>query len=151
MKKELHNAIAANVDAQPFVKWTDMWKNQVTKLRNKYPFNYPAAFISIRNIPWQDMTFNVKQGTATIDIYVFFDLWQDTFEGASDKNDSMAILDQLETVANDLHWLENDFIISELTQIGEEDLTDRYERPAHRLTFACEVRKQITPAIHVSN
>lgn len=150
MRKELHNAFAAKLDSNAQVKWADMWKNQVTKARNKYPFNYPATFVSIRSVPWQDMTFNVKEGTATVDVYIFFDKYGDTFEGASDKANSLLMLDLLDTLANDLHWLTGESF-GETTQIGEEDLTDRYDRPAHRLTFQCQVGKRITPTVHVSN
>ena len=154
LRKSLHNAFAAKLDAKTGSKWTDMWKGQINRQRTSYPFNFPANFVSIRNIPWQGMTVNHKEGTAIIDVYVFFDKYGDTFEGASDKANSLTMIDYLDTLANELHWMTDEgsyYAFGETTQIGEEDLTDRYDRPAHRITFQCQVGKMITPAIHVSN
>jgi hypothetical protein len=71
-----------------------------------------------------------------------FDIFGDTFEGATDKDTSFEIIDTVEAVANGLHWIEES-PFKELTQVGEEDLTERYERPVFKLTFETLVYKQV--------
>lgn len=143
LRKIIHDAIAAKLDVH--TEWTDVWKAQVGVKDNKekqYPFNFPAGFVSIKRIVWQDMTLNAKEGTVDIEVFVFFNKFGDTFEGATDKDNSFADIDTVETIADDLHWLE-DSPFKELTQTAEEDLTERYERPAWKLTFQTIVYKQV--------
>ena len=125
------------------MEWIDIWKAQVgTSKEKKYPFNFPAAFISTRRINWSDMVGNVKEGTTQIEVFLFFDKYQDTFDGATDEDDSLLINDTVEQVANDLHWIETD-PFKELTEVADEDLTTAYNRPAFKLTFETIIYKQI--------
>lgn len=144
LRKIIHDAIATKINATA-VQWVDVWKAQVGSKDAKelqYPFPFPASFISIKRITWEDMTGDAKEGTVEIDVYLFFEKFGDTFEGATDKDDSFADIDLVETIADDLHWIE-DSPFKELTQTAEEDLTDRYERPAHKLSFQTIVYKQV--------
>ncbi|MEM8506226.1 MAG: hypothetical protein AAF717_00290 [Bacteroidota bacterium] len=151
VRKDIHLKVTATIQATNTQQWVDMWKNQINRQREAYPFNFPASFVSIRRIPWQDMQLNVKEGPMTLEVYVFFNKWRDTFEGAADQANSLDIIDVVETLANDLHFLEDDAIINDFTQVDEEDISIAYGRPGYRLVFTAHVRKQITPVPYVSN
>lgn len=143
IRKLIHDPMATIVEQQ--TQWTDVWKAQVgaNDIKEKqYPFNFPAGFISIGRIQWEDMTLNVQEGNVLIDVYLFFNKFGDTFEGATDKEDSFADIDVVETIADELQWLEGS-PFKELTLVIEEDLAERYNRPGWKLTFKTIVYKQV--------
>lgn len=143
IRKIIHDSIATVLNSH--TEWADVWKAQVGAKDTKekqYPFNFPAGFVSIRNIQWEDMTLDVKEGNVLIDVYLFFNKFGDTFEGATDKDTSFEDIDVVETIADELHWIEES-PFKELTQVNEEDMTERYERPAFKLTFKTIVYKQV--------
>ena len=149
LRKEIHDLISARLTAQAVYEVVDMWKAQITPTKDNLVQGYPAAFISIGAINWQDMTLGVKECAVTIDVYLFFNKYGDTFDGATDREDSFAIIDTVEASAEAIHWLtDND--IMEITQTGETDLTERYGRPAFKLTFTTTAYKQINPKVHVN-
>lgn len=146
IRKIIHNAITTELIKPEYgLQWVDMWKAQfgVKDAKEKqYPYNFPAGFVSVRNIAWIDEVNNNKTGSVSIEVWLIFNQFGDTFEGASDKDTSFEIIDTVEAVADGLHWIE-DSPFKELTQVGEEDLTERYERPVFKLTFETLVYKQV--------
>lgn len=146
IRKIIHNAITTELNKPVYgLKWVDMWKAQfgVKDAKEKqYPYNFPAGFVSVRNIAWVDEVNDNKTGTVSIEVWLIFNQFGDTFEGAVDKDTSFEIIDTVEAVADGLHWIE-DSPFKELTQVGEEDLTERYERPVFKLTFETLVYKQV--------
>ena len=150
VRKAVHDAVAGQLELQSVYTMVDMWKAQITPTKNKFAPGFPAAFVSIKNIKWEDMTLDQKQGNVAIQIYLFFDKYGDTFEKATDKEKSFEIMDMMEESSEKIHWLQEN-IFSELTQTGEEDLTEQYGRPVYRLTFETLVYKQIRENIHVDH
>lgn len=141
IRKIIHNALEGKIKATSKFNWIDVWKAQVGKAES-YPFNFPAAFISTKRITWQDMVMNVQEGKVEIDVWLFFEEFGDTFEGATDKDTSFEDIETVELIANDLQWTEED-PFKELTLIAEEDISERYQRPAFKLTFETILYKQI--------
>lgn len=146
IRKIIHDAITTELNKPAYdLKWVDMWKGQFGAKDNKekqYPYNFPAAFVSVKNIAWLDEVNDAKTGEVSIDVWLIFKKFGDTFEGASDRDDSLAIIDTIEAVADGLHWIE-DSPFKELTQTLEEDLTERYDQPVFKLTFSTLVYKQV--------
>lgn len=140
IRKIIHNAIETKLKTfNP--KWIDVWKAQVGK-KESYPFNFPAFFISTKRIAWGDMTLDVKEGNVQIEIWLFFNKYADTFEGAEDQNSSFDDIETVENITDALQWTEGE-PFSEMTLIVEEDLSGAYERPAFKLTFETIVYKKI--------
>lgn len=150
VRKAIHDQIAQRLTAQNVYECVDMWKAQIKPNENKFVAGFPCAFVSVKNIVWDDLTFGFKEGTTTIEVFIFFNLYGDTFETATDKDASMAIIDVVEDAAETIHWLVGQ-PFSEITQTNEEDLTERYGRPAYKITFNTLVYKQINPTPHVPN
>ena len=72
LRKEIHDLISGRLTAQAAYQLVDMWKAQITPTKSKLVEGFPAAFVSIGAINWQDMTLGVKEGAVTIDVYLFF-------------------------------------------------------------------------------
>jgi len=146
IRKILHDAIATKLNQEENgIQWVDLWKGQVgnnDKKELQYPFPFPAGFISVKNTAWIDEVLDAKTGNVRIEVLIFFEKYGDTFEGATDKETSFEIIDTVDQVADQLHWIE-DSPFKELTQIGDEDMTERYNRPAYKLIFETIVYKQV--------
>ena len=148
VRKKIHDPIAAQLTNMETFTMVDMWKAQLTPSKNSFKAGFPAAFISIGNIAWEDGINNAKEGSVTVNVYLFFDKYGDTFEGAIDKEESFSIMETMETAGEKIHWLEGE-AFAEITQTAEVDLTERYGRPAYMLSFSTLVYKQIKPTVHV--
>ena len=146
IRKVIHDAVTTEMNKPVYgLKWVDMFKGQFGANDDKekqYPYNLPAGFVSVKNIVWEDEVNDAKTGTVTVDVWLVFNIFGDTFEGATDKNKSFEIIDTVEAVADGLHWIE-DSPFKELTQRSEEDLTERYNRPVFKLSFETLVYKQV--------
>ncbi|MFL0104964.1 hypothetical protein [Tenacibaculum maritimum] len=150
VRKELYNAVASKLSELKIFDWIDLYKGQLSNPNDNYPTGFPAAFISIGRINYEDMTMNVQEGEGVLELYIFFNKGGDTFEGAEDKETSLKILDTLDTVVNTVQWLQSEYF-QELTQIGEEDLTQRYNRPAYKLSFSLLVYNRLKQPNYVLN
>lgn len=148
VRKALHDPIADQLTKMGKFTMVDMWKAQITPSRNTFAPGFPAAFVSIGSIKWEDGNNNAKEGQTTINVYLFFDKYGDTFETAVDKEESFQIMETLETAAEKIHWLEGK-VFTEMTQTDEADLTERYGRPAYMISFSTLVYKRIKPQVHV--
>jgi len=150
VRKELYNAITDKLKELNLYEWIDLDKAQVDRQKENYPFYFPAAFIRIRNIQYEDMTLDMQEAEATIDVLVFFDRYGDTFDGAVDRTESLNILDNLDVTIQKLQWEEvESFGI--MTNTNDEDLTERYKRPAYKLTFKTIIYKCLNTDNYVFN
>lgn len=150
VRKEIYNKVSAELKTLDFMQWIDLFKGQMTNKNDSYPTGFPSAFISIGRINYEDMTMGIKEGKLILDIYVFFNKGGDTFVDAEDKDTSLEILDQTDTIVETLEGLQGDFF-TEINQSGEEDLTERYQRPAYKLSFDTLIYKRINKPDYVLN
>ena len=148
VRKKIHDLIAAQLTSMETFTMVDMWKAQLTPSENSFEAGFPVAFISIGNITWGDGIYNAKEGSVTVNVYLFFDEYGDTFESATEEEESFSIMETMETAGEKIHWLEGE-AFSEITQTAEVDLTERYGRAAYMLSFSTLVYKQIKPTVHV--
>lgn len=161
VKKEIYLATSGKINelketakagSSSTFKTIDLWKAQVGAGGNdKDSVVYPAAFVSIANIAWEDMTLNIQEGTARVSIYLFFSRHGDTFVGAKDLLDSLKILDIIQQVVEKIQWVYKDNFFTELTQTGDQDVTDRYKRPACILTFEAQAYNKLKLPNYVHN
>ena len=134
VRKELYLAISERLNTLGIYHWIDLWKSQLDSSDHKYPFDFPAAFISIKDIDYEDMTLDVQEGMLAIEILLFFNRYGDTFHTAQDKNKSLDILDNIDKTQQAIQWLEGENF-SKLTRRRESDVTDIYKRPAYSISF----------------
>ncbi|MDB0601085.1 hypothetical protein PL373_07985 [Tenacibaculum maritimum] len=150
VRKEIYNTVAAKLATLNKFDWIDLYKGQLNNKNDSYPTGFPVAFISIGRIAYEDMTMNVQEGRVTIDLYLFFNKGGDTFIDATDKDTSLKILDTLDTTVNAIQWIATD-CFTDISQTGEEDLTERYQRPAYKLSFSTIVYNRLKYPNYVSN
>ncbi len=149
VRKELYNALASKLE-QVGIKTVDLYKGQLSGANEDYPTNFPAGYISISNIKWEDMTMGAKEGNAFVKIYLFFNKGGDTFIGAADKEETLKILDTQEDVIEEIEGIEGN-LFTPLSQTDEDDQTERYKRPTYIITFETLAYKRIKKLGYVLN
>jgi hypothetical protein len=76
--------------------------------------------ISINRIKWEDDTKRVQKGTVTVSVSLFVDAINDTYEGASDVDDALDLLDYSDDVYASLGGFKGDFFES-LKRTGDNE------------------------------
>lgn len=148
-RKELYEAVSERLTTLNLFKWIDLYKGQLNSNEDN-PTGFPCAFVSVGTVAYQNMTVGNREGTNTIEVFLFFEKGGDTFYSAVDKANTLAILDNLSLVSDHLEHLEGDcFTALELTQ--ETDLTERYQRPAYKLSFSTLIYNHNKNHGYVSN
>lgn len=152
LRKELYLKISKQLEGVEKIQHVDLWKSQLPKKTsdNSYPFGFPAAFISIADIDWEDMTQAVQEGQVNVSIYIFFERGGDTFDTAIDKEQSLAVLDTITNIIDKVQWLSSDNF-RPLCQNSEADVTSRFGRPAYMITFNTTGYNQLKTPHHVFN
>ncbi len=149
VRKEIHNLISAKLETLDLYHWIDMYKGQMNN-KESYPTGFPCAFVSIGSIKYEDMTLGIKEGNLILDIYIFFEKGGDTFNSAADKENSLTILDTVDETIEELENFKGG-LFTELSQNGEEDLTERYKRPAFKISFEATIYKRMKNNDYVLN
>ncbi|CAL2108192.1 conserved hypothetical protein [Tenacibaculum sp. 190524A02b] len=142
VRKEVYKIISDKLTTLDTYNTIDLWKAQVNS-SEKDPVSYPAAFVAIEAIKWEDLTLNIQQGDLTVNLYLFYNRYGDTFSNAVDKEDSLQILDNMQQTIDAIQWLHKNELFTELSLKKEQDLTERYKRPAFVLTFTAECYNQL--------
>lgn len=135
VRKEAYLTLVKKLEELNSYKTIDLWKSQVNNPKESNPIVYPAAFVSIEAINWNDGTLNIKEGELTLNIYLFYNRGSDTFSTATDLHSSLKILDDVQETINGLQWIYKENCFTELTLTREQDVTERFKRPAFVLTF----------------
>jgi len=149
VRKEIYKTLSPVINGITAIEWVDLWKAQMNRPKEHYPFGFPAVFIGINNISYQDMTLGTKEGRAQIDLYVFFDKYGDTFAGADDQDNSLLILDTLDEIVQTVEDTEGG-LFTGLKLSGDEDVSTRYNRPAYILKFECLIYNPVKADEYVS-
>lgn len=148
-RKEVYNKTSTKLHELEFFAWIDLYKGQLNSNQD-HPTGFPCAFISVGNIEYQNMTNGIREGKTLVEIYLFFEKGGDTFFTAKDKETSLSILDIVSSVADNLEHLEGECFTSfELT--NESDLTERYQRPAYKISYTTLIYNLNTTFGYVPN
>lgn len=133
-RKEIYLKLSQVLSEMEVYTHIDLYKAQLDNPNDSVPFCMPAAFISINSIDYESMPFATKEQKAQIDILLFFDVGGDTFNGAADQQNTLDLMDIVERtkiVLDCLQWSH----FSPLELITDQDLTQRYQRPAYKISF----------------
>lgn len=101
--KELYVELTGKLSVIENLEWVDLWHNQVNFLDNEHPFGSPAVFLSFRSLVINDTGTKVQDVQAQVDVYVYYETFLDTFEGAYNQNGALAFLDLFDRVNAVLH------------------------------------------------
>ena len=87
--KELAEKITANL---PQIQWVDLWHEQISYLTDELPFPAPAVFIAFRTNNIDDKGLKIQDLNMQIDMYLFFETFSDTYQGAYNQNSALDFL-----------------------------------------------------------
>lgn len=97
---ELSDKLKTNIDA---IEWIDLWHDQITFLETEHPFPTPAIFLGFRSNQMEDVGKKVQNVNLQVDVYVFYESFLDTFQGAYNQEDALQFLELLDNINKQLH------------------------------------------------
>ncbi|WP_299713632.1 hypothetical protein [uncultured Tenacibaculum sp.] len=150
VRKEIYQSVASKLDAIGTFTLIDLYKGQFDEEDSNGLNRFPAAYISIGSITYQDMVLDVLEGGLQLDVYIFFKQDADTEVGASNQETSLAILSTIDDVVEAIQKTSGNYF-TDLTQIAEEDLTPTYKRPAYKVTFSTNIYKKVGITNYILN
>lgn len=148
VRKDVYNSIASELEALGKFNLVDLYKGQFDEENITNIPRYPAAFISINNIEYQDMSMDIQEGNLIVDVYVFFDRNDEISLEEPNRENSLEILTVLDDVVNALQKTYGEFFTS-LSQITDQDLTPTYKNPSFKISFSSMVFKRLEMADYI--
>lgn len=97
---ELSNKINDNLHE---IRWVDLWHNQVNFLETEHPFPTPAVFFAFRSKIIDDVGNNVQTLTIQVDVYLYFETFDDTYLGSHNQQSALDFLTNLTDIYALLH------------------------------------------------
>lgn len=102
--KDLYTELATLLaDKLPAVQWIDLWHNQVNFLEEEHPFPTPALFLNFRLTEATDTGERVQNIRLQVDVYIYYETFADTYNGAWNQASALGFLDLLNDVHAILH------------------------------------------------
>ena len=90
-EQELYERIAA----LPDIQHVDLWHDQVDYLSEEHPFATPAVFFGFTTLNVADNGELMQTTDLQVDIYVFWETFNDTYKGAKMQEEALQYLDLL--------------------------------------------------------
>ncbi|WP_442265884.1 hypothetical protein ACSIGC_16545 [Tenacibaculum sp. ZS6-P6] len=150
VRVEIFNELSSRLENMNFFQIIDIYKGQFSDEEANGITNFPAVYISISKIDYEEMTVDFIEGRAVVDVYVFFKQFNNTDILDKNKPSSLEILTIMDETVDKLHGATGSFF-SELSQTGEEDLSFIYEKPAFKISFSTEIRKRVELGNYILN
>lgn len=83
------------MEALPEIKHVDLWHDQVDYLSEEHPFPTPAVFFGFTTLNVSDNGELMQTTDLQVDIYVFYETFADTYNGAKLQGEALEFLDLL--------------------------------------------------------
>lgn len=81
--------------ALPDIEHVDLWHDQVDYLSEEHPFPTPAVFFGFTTLNVADNGELMQTTDLQVDIYVYYETFADTYNGAKMQNEALEFLDLL--------------------------------------------------------
>ena len=137
--KELYTELAEKVTTQlPDIKWVDLWHEQVQYLTAELPFPSPAVFIGFQTVDIEDMGEKVQLCNTQVDFYLFYETFNDTYQGAYNQGSALDFLESL----NELHAIfhgESGVSYSSMRRLDMKREESGGAGNLYRISFGCSV------------
>lgn len=76
------------------IQWIDLWHNQAGFLESEHPFPTPAVFLAFRSLgDPEDLGELVQKVNFQVDMYLFYETFLDTYNGAYNQDTALQFLD----------------------------------------------------------
>jgi len=139
---EIYETLSQKLADLNYFEIIDIYKGQFSDEEANRISHFPCTFVTINSIDYEETMFDLIEGTALIDVHVFFRQFSDTEVGSNEQEEALEILTIMDTVVDELQGTSGNFF-SELSQVSEEDLSYIYLKPAFKVTFSTIIRKRI--------
>ena len=83
------------MESLPEIMHVDLWHGQVDYLSEEHPFLTPAVFFGFTTLNVADNGELMQTTDLQVDIYVFYETFADTYQGAKMQNEALEFLDLL--------------------------------------------------------
>ena len=83
------------MESLPKIMHVDLWHGQVDYLSEEHPFPTPAVFFGFTTLNVADNGELMQTTDLQVDIYVFYETFADTYQGAKMQNEALEFLDLL--------------------------------------------------------
>ena len=134
---ELATTIAA-LHADTPIEWVDLWHNQINFLSDEHPFPTPAVFLDFRILSTLNQSGGAQEATVQVGMYVFYETFLDTFEGAYNQEDALKYLDLLTVLQKAFHG-SSGTNYAEMSRTGLQPIDTGSAGNLYLLTFSCQV------------
>lgn len=83
------------MESLPEILHVDLWHDQVDYLSEEHPFPTPAVFLEFTTLNVADNGELMQTTDLQVDIYVYYETFADTYNGAKMQNEALEFLDLL--------------------------------------------------------
>ena len=95
MIPEKETELYKRMEALPEFEHVDLWHDQVDYLSEEHPFPTPAVFFGFTTLNVADNGELMQTTDLQVDIYVYYETFADTYNGAKMQNEALEFLDLL--------------------------------------------------------
>lgn len=130
----------------PYIKWVDLWHNQVNFLDEEHPFPTPAIFLGFRTQKQDETGQKAVDKIWQIDMYLFYETFSDTFKGSHNQASAIDFLKALDDMTKYFHaW--NGSHLGSLSDLGTRPVETGGSGNLYVRSFSCNLRDYAaTPA-----
>lgn len=145
--EDLSPELAAELAAVPDVEYIDLWHEQIDHLDEEHPFPTPAVFVAFNTLDTEDNGVLVQDMKLQLDLYVFWETFSDTYDGAVMQEEALNYLNLL-TVLNVLFHGYTSDNFSTLRKTGFQRMDSGGAGNLYRVSFECPVRDYSAQELH---
>jgi hypothetical protein len=133
--KELAQLLTANI---PAVQWVDLWNSQIYNLEGEHPFPAPAIFLAFRSSRMDDAGAKLQKVQMQVDVFLFYETFLDTFNGAYNQDEALAFLDIMDDINKQLHGSSGQSF-SNMKRISFSPVDTGGAGNLYTITYTCEL------------
>ncbi|GGA84573.1 hypothetical protein GCM10008015_26700 [Flavobacterium palustre] len=137
--KELYTELAGLLsDKIPAIEWVDLWNSQIYNLEGEHPFPAPAVFLAFRSNRMDDAGVKLQKVELQVDVFLFYETFLDTFNGAYNQEEALAFLDIMDEINKLLHG-SSGTAYSNMRRISFSPVDTGGAGNLYNITYRCEL------------
>lgn len=123
----------------PDVRYIDLWHEQTEYLDEELPFPTPAVFIGFSTLGTADIGTLAQDIQLQVDLYVFWETFADTYDGAVMQTEALDYLNLLTVLNALLHGYTGEYF-STMRKTGFQRMSSGGAGNLYRASFECSAR-----------
>lgn len=137
--EEASPQLAEELRSVPDVCYIDLWHEQTEYLDEELPFPTPAVFIGFSTLGTSDMGTLAQDIQLQVDLYVFWETFADTYDGAVMQSEALDYLNLLTVLNALLHGYTGENF-STMRKTGFQRMSSGGAGNLYRASFECAAR-----------